>query len=279
MNSVNVINLDPEFDPVDAQQGQIKVNSFNFPSGCEPHVKIGLIQPDGDTLITTRIKTTDDLMRLFLATDAVRRMGCEKIHVYIPYLPFARQDRVMTKGEPFSLKVLANLINSQKYAGVTVFDPHSGISEAVIDNMKVSNNHIFVNQCLHDKRGYYIISPDAGAYKKIYDVCKYIGYKDEIVISNKFRDVTSGVIRSITVSHDDLDGKDCYIVDDICDGGATFTILAEELKRRNAGKINLIVSHGIFSKGIDALVGIDHVYTTNSFKDHQPHHKLTQYHL
>lgn len=70
------------------------------------------------------------------------------------------------------------------------------------------------------------------------------------------------------IANNDLQGKDLYIVDDICDGGGTFTILSKELKKRNCGKVNLIVSHGIFSKGEAPLKeNIDAVYTTDSFKD------------
>lgn len=65
------------------------------------------------------------------------------------------------------------------------------------------------------------------------------------------------------------------IVDDICDGGGTFIGLAEELKRKNAGKIYLAVSHGIFSKGIDKLDFLAHVYATDAYNT-QAHELLTQ---
>ena len=44
--------------------------------------------------------------------------------------------------------------------------------------------------------------------------------------------------------------------------------LAEVLKEKNAGKLSLIISHGIFSNGIEKLSEtFDHVFTTNSFRD------------
>ena len=62
--------------------------------------------------------------------------------------------------------------------------------------------------------------------------------------------------------------EDAYIIDDICDGGRTFIALAEEIRKRNVGKINLIVSHGILSYGEEPLRagGIDHIYTTDSVR-------------
>jgi ribose-phosphate pyrophosphokinase len=60
----------------------------------------------------------------------------------------------------------------------------------------------------------------------------------------------------------------CFIVDDICDGGRTFIELSKELKKRNCGNVYLIISHGIFSKGIDVLrEHFTKVFCTNSISD------------
>ena len=54
-------------------------------------------------------------------------------------------------------------------------------------------------------------------------------------------------------------------MDDICDGGGTFAGTAKMLKEKGAGKVNLIVSHGIFSKG-PSIDFVDEIYSTDSFK-------------
>jgi ribose-phosphate pyrophosphokinase len=64
---------------------------------------------------------------------------------------------------------------------------------------------------------------------------------------------------------DDLHGQTCFIVDDICDGGGTFAGTAKVLREKGAGKVNLIVSHGIFSRG-PVIESIDTIYTTDSYK-------------
>jgi ribose-phosphate pyrophosphokinase len=266
------LNLDRNFQPYG--QG-IEFQEFIFPSDCEVHIKLPTIE-ETKVLITTRIKSSDDVMKLLLAHDALKHCGVKEIKLLLPYLPYARQDRQMIKGEPLSLKVFAELLNSLNLEKVSVYDVHSDVSLALINNIEVISNHAFVSEVLKEDDGYYIVSPDAGAYKKIFKLCQYLRYRDEIIICNKLRDVSNGVIRSVTVSHDDLKGKNCYIIDDVCDGGNTFIQLAYELKRRNAGKVYLIVSHGIFSKGVDALENINHIYTTNAFNDQQPNKKLTQ---
>ncbi len=272
---MTILNLDPNFQPHGVG---IEFKSFVFPSGCEVHIKDinGVYSKSDPVMITTRIKSSDDVMLLLMATDALKRLGLKNIELFIPYLPYARQDRQMVYGEPLSLKVFADLLNSQGYSKVAVYDVHSETSLALINNSVCISNHDFVSHILLGKKDYFIISPDAGAYKKIFKLCQAVRYEGEIVMCNKLRDLSNGVIRSMTVSHADLGGKDCYIIDDICDGGGTFTGLAAELKERNVGKINLIVSHGIFSKGVEALHGIDHVYTTNAFKDVEQTQKVTQ---
>jgi ribose-phosphate pyrophosphokinase len=58
------------------------------------------------------------------------------------------------------------------------------------------------------------------------------------------------------------------IVDDICDGGRTFTELAKTIRQHNSlSKIYLIVSHGIFSAGMTPLNdSFDGIFTTNSIR-------------
>lgn len=259
-------------------------DSFTFPSGVEDHVKlnqnfknkmeeyiIGSFDGYKSVLIDFRFREDgkSSLMSLFLLTDALRNYkNVDKIGLYIPYLPFARQDRVMVNGEPFSLKVFADMINLQNYSSVFMFDPHSDVAPALINNSVVIKNSKFVSDAIKEFgiNDYYMISPDAGSYKKISDVCKYIGYKGDISLCNKKRDVSTGNIIGTYCDISDYGGKDCVIVDDICDGGGTFKLLAQELKKRNCGKLYLIVSHGIFSKGIETLLeDFEMVATTDSF--------------
>lgn len=268
-----IINLDLNYAPLGDGTG---VKKFTFPSGCEQHIKIDAPYID-KVYLTTRIRSADDIMYLLLATDAVRRLGAKWIGVVMPYLPYARQDRVMDHGEPLSLKVFADLINSQKYNEVLVTDPHSDVSTALLDNVKALKQEDFIahlakTQVLGD---IVLVSPDAGALKKIYNVAKAINYGKEIVLCNKVRDVSTGRIIRVDVGGDiDLSGKDCLIVDDIIDGGATFEILSTELRNRGASRVFLAVTHGIFSKGFD-IKGIDHIFTTDSFQTIQ-HEKVTQ---
>lgn len=261
-----ILNLDPNFAPIQNQE-EIKFNSFTF-SGGEPHIKIN---PDFDTTqkvtITHRLNSFNDLGLLCITVDALRRMDVKIIDLFIPYFPAARQDRVMIKGEALSVKVYADIINRLQLDKVFVFDAHSEVTPALVNNCEVIPNHTFIQHVLKVVGdNIKLISPDGGALKKIYKVSEFLGGID-VVECSKSRDVKTGKLSGFKVYEDDLNGMDCLIVDDICDGGGTFVGLAEELKNKNAGKLYLAVSHGIFNKGFEVLNCFDGIFTTNSVKD------------
>ncbi|PZO28057.1 MAG: phosphoribosylpyrophosphate synthetase [Flavobacteriaceae bacterium] len=262
-----ILNLDTHFNPFPGKR-EIQFQSFTF-SGGEPHIKIN---PDFDVsepvTIIHRINSFNDFGLLLLAIDALKRMDVKLINVFIPYFPAARQDRVMISGEPLSVKVYADILNSLKLNKVTVFDAHSEVTPALLDNCEVIPNHAFIAEVL-EKIGKEVklISPDGGALKKINKVSEYLGGV-EVVECSKSRDVKTGKLSGFKVYNDDLKGMDCLIVDDICDGGGTFVGLAEELKKKNAGKLYLAVSHGIFNKGFDVFQkDFEKIFTTNSFRE------------
>ena len=249
---------------------------MNFPSGCEPHIKISDSRVEGNEVtVFCRTRNLQDLFLCFLAKDALERKGATKVHLYIPYLPFARQDRVMVDGEPLSIKVLANIINSQGFSSVSILDPHSDVSPALIDRCKIAYNYLW-HYALSGKKRHLLVSPDAGAYKKVSKIASSIKGHDGIVVCQKTRDVATGQLTGFEVDSPLIRGRECFILDDICDGGGTFVGIAEALISRGAEAVYLVVTHGIFSKGVNALVGIDHIYTTNSFQDVN-HNKVTQY--
>ncbi|WP_347051072.1 ribose-phosphate diphosphokinase [Flavobacterium olei] len=261
-----ILNLDPKFAPFQNQE-EIKFQSFTF-SGGEPHIKIA---PDFDVnrkvMITHRLNSFNDLGLLCVTVDALRRMDVKIIELFIPYFPAARQDRVMIPGEPLSVKVYADIINAMQLNKVFVFDAHSEVTPALLNNSTVIPNYTFIKEVLNRiGQNVKLISPDGGALKKIYKVSEFLGGVD-VVECSKSRDVKTGKLSGFKVYNDDLEGMDCLIVDDICDGGGTFVGLAEELKKKNAGKLYLAVSHGIFNKGFEVLNCFDGIFTTNSFKD------------
>lgn len=260
-----LLHLDPNFKPVAGEE--LAFEHFFF-SGGEPHIKIHNAPTEDKVLITHRIRSFNDLGLLCMAVDALRRSEVQHIELFIPYFPGARQDRVMVPGEPLSVKVYADLINSLDLRRVYVFDPHSDVAPALLQRCAVIRNHDFIRQVLqHIGSPAALVSPDGGALKKIFALSAALQIP-EVVTCGKSRDVSTGQLTHFQVFADDLHGADCLIVDDICDGGSTFIGLAEALRRHNAGRLFLAVSHGIFSRGTEALrAHFDTIFCTNAFRD------------
>lgn len=253
---------------------EIPVKQFKFPGGevsasFDPTYLLhaGPVRVS----ISANLTTSDDVMALLMLTDAVRRQfpNISKFEALIFYVPYARQDRVMKPGESLSIKVFCDLINSQKYDNVVIWDPHSDVTPALLDNCTTVNQHDLANYTLThtfvEPDTTVLVAPDAGAIKKISEVAKTMGVK-EVVRADKMRDPSTGKITGTKVYSDHIGDKDFLIVDDICDGGYTFLELAKVLRPLTNGKIILYVTHGIFSKGLEVFRGvIDEVYAANTF--------------
>ena len=255
---------------------ELPLKTFLFPGG-EVGVKLDtgnlryLYSDCHHQTIVANITSSLDVMTLIMAKDALERFDPTPIHLFMPYVPYGRQDRVCVPGEAFSLKAFASLTNSLGFAKVIVADPHSDVTPAVFDRLRVISQFDIINYYLAfsnraTREGVILISPDAGANKKTSILAKYFNH-EEFIRADKLRNLSTGEIKETIVYADRLDGKDIIICDDICDGGRTFIELAKVLKSKKANKVILYVSHGIFSKGIATLLanGIDEVYTTNSF--------------
>jgi len=263
------------FNLIYPERSDIQFRSVVFPDG-QPHVKIdmaniGTMDRKAPLRILTRLSNPNDLMLVFFIKNTLDYLEFEHIELHISYLLAARMDRVMLEGEPFSLKVVADLINLNNFRKVKIFDPHSEVSTALIHRSYAVTNHSFVKDVLdhyfsaHKRVDYSLVSPDAGALKKIHKLAQYLN-DDRVVECMKERDLKTGALNNFKTTTEDLQGQTCFIIDDICDGGGTFAGTATMLKEKGASKVVLVVSHGIFSKGVN-IPGVDEIYITDSYRN------------
>jgi len=256
------------------ERSDIRFKTMVFPDG-QPHIKIDMDSLQGisrqePVQLITRIDNANDLMLALFIKNTLDYLEFETVELYISYLMAARMDRVMLDGEPFSLKIIAAILNQAQFKKVKIFDPHSEVATALIDRSYAVTNHQFVKDALADyfkkypTDAYCLVSPDAGALKKIHKLAQFL-QTDNVVECMKERDLKTGALTNFKTTTDNLQGQTCFIVDDICDGGGTFAGTAKMLKEKGAVKVNLIVSHGIFSKGTK-IEFVDVVYTTDSFR-------------
>jgi len=157
-----------------------------------------------------------------------------------------------------------------------VLDPHSDVLEACLDNFEKTSNHEIVKRALTDidnkndaQERICLVSPDAGAYKKIFDVAQKFGI-DKVITATKVRDIRTGKILHTEIPVLDQHENIKYvIIDDICDGGRTFLELAKAIHgSRPTAEVYLVVTHGIFSQGfLELSRELKKIYSSNSYSD------------
>lgn len=190
----------------------------------------------------------------------------------IPYLPYSRMDR--TEGVTlFTLKYFCKIINSLGFERVTVYEPHSDVSVALLDRVIVENMSSkiamkVINEI--DSENLYIVYPDAGAEKRY---SKQIPY-EKILTCSKERDFKTGRIKRLDINGEIYGEFDAVIVDDLCSRGGTFMLTANKLKEKGARNIYLVVTHcedTIFHGDILEADFIKKIYTTDSIlsKNHE----------
>lgn len=270
-------------DLVNPEKSQIKYKISQFPDGQQTIDLIDwndLAIYDDAVKISSRLNSFKDLELIICATAAIRNIKPNReIALYVPYFMGARSDRKFVDGGVNYLKqVICPIINSLNFVTVITLDPHSDVLEACLNNYEKLDNHTVVKYALTDidnkkdaQERICLVSPDAGAYKKIFDVAKKFQIQN-IVTANKVRDMRTGkILKTELPNLPGLVGDDLQyvIIDDICDGGRTFNELAKAIREQRAdAKIYLVVTHGIFSAGFAELTRhFEHIYTTNSHRD------------
>ena len=230
-------------------------------NGGERNVRLDtvehIIDGYGDSIVAAYLYDSSSIIDLLFVFDAFQRTGVKVKTLIIPYLPYARQDRVCNDGEAFGLKVFANLVNQLDVKNIFISDPHSDVGPALIDKSSSQKQSCYVKSALNRDvfvKPDVLISPDGGALKKIYDVAKHIGV-NEVVEASKIRNTSNGDITGVGFPENaDIEGKNCWVVDDICDGGNSFNYLADKiLEDNNPGHLGLYVTHGLFANGTKEL--------------------------
>ena len=256
---------------IKAKNEEIAYQSISF-SGGERHVQLLANEAEDvrEVDLQANISSSDDILDLLLLVNALRnQFGSElKVNLELPYLPYARQDRVCAPGQAFSLEVFAQLVRTIRPANIVTWDCHSDVGLRLVDAVNVAPADIILSDVeltkLLQQESTVLVCPDKGAIPRCTNIQRALGL-EQLVYCEKKRDPLTGRIVNTEVMIDDLSGKCAVVTDDICDGGFTFIKIAQQLREKNVAKVFLFVTHGIFSKGIEVFDGlVDEVITTNS---------------
>jgi ribose-phosphate pyrophosphokinase len=201
--------------------------------------------------------------------DSVKRMAPAKIVVVIPYLAYARQDKIFRPGESRFANVVIGILNSFGIDELYVVDVHAPLlvneclCKAVnIDSMKLLADYI-KSQGAED---IIVVSPDKGAVERSKAFAKRFGENVPVEYFDKERDVKTGKIQMSGKLN--LKGKDVVIADDIISTGGTMASAIQIAKQNGAKKVYAVATHAlllqqakfrILNAGADEIIGTDSI--------------------
>ncbi|HTW27491.1 MAG TPA: ribose-phosphate diphosphokinase, partial [Acetobacteraceae bacterium] len=155
---------------------------------------------------------------------------------------------------PISAKLVANLITEAGANRVLTLDLHAGqiqgFFDIPVDNLYAAPLFTRDIQERYAGRDIMIVSPDVGGVVRARALAKRLNVDLAIIDKRRERAGVSEVMNVIG----DVRGRDCILVDDICDSGGTLCNAAEALINNGATSASVYVTHGVLSGGAVARI-------------------------
>ncbi|MEK7529184.1 MAG: ribose-phosphate pyrophosphokinase [Patescibacteria group bacterium] len=190
----------------------------------------------------------EDLMELFIMLDSFKRSFAHRVHVVMPYYPYARQDRVAEAREPISAKLIADLISTSGADHLITILLHSdqeqGFFDFPVDNLR--SRKLFVDFFKKKKlKNIVVVAPDVGSAKEAKRFAGDIGA--ELAILNKER---SGHNKSeVTHLVGNVKGRTCIVYDDLVDTAGSVCNAREAVRKAGARPdVYLAATHAVLSR-------------------------------
>lgn len=249
----------------------IKVNDKiiekkNFPDGTQLLMGVDIQSPQSNYRILWKYEDDSECMLLWNIVHHIRTIDpyATNITLHLPYVPNARMDRVKSDKEVFTLKYFAEFINSLNFKYVYVLDPHSDVTPALINNVRVESPLDYIKKTYNEitdttylnyaRDPIYVYFPDAGAQKRYIKIFEDVWFDDDkkpiiFIHGEKIRDWETGEIKGIQIL--DRDGErveglnfcTVLMIDDIISYGGTLAYSADKLKELGAGDIYAYATH------------------------------------
>lgn len=212
--------------------------------------------------------TNDNLMELMAMVDALKRSSADRITAVMPYFGYSRQDRRPRSARvPISAKVVANMIVGVGVDRVLTIDLHAdqiqGFFDIPVDNIYATP--ILLNDLLSlELPNPMVVSPDIGGVLRARAMAKRVPEATLSIIDKRRPKANESEVMNII--GEDINGKNCVLIDDMVDTAGTLGKAANALKERGAKSVRAYCTHAVLSgnalqnieqSGLDELVVTD----------------------
>ena len=208
----------------------------------------------------------ENMMELLLLMDAAKRASAARVTSVIPYFGYARQDRKDQPRVAISAKLMANMVSMAGADRVLAMDFHQhqlqGFFDLPVDHLYAAPVFIGYYQ-EHALPNLTVVAPDTGGAERARAYAKRLDA--ELALCDKRRE-TANVAEVMNVVGD-VRGRNCLIVDDMCDTGGSLTKVARALKEAGAERIHACFTHPVFSgRAVELLAesDIEKIIVTNT---------------
>jgi ribose-phosphate pyrophosphokinase len=247
----------------------VPVFSKVFPDG-EFYVRLeGSVEGETVAVVQTTGPPQDQrLIQLALIVDAVRRNNARRVIAVVPYLAYARQDKVFLKGEAVSIEAIARMLDAAGVDSLITVNIHE---KNVLTKFPFPAKNLSAAPLLagyFKQRGFrdaFAIAPDKGAIEMVQEAAAVLGC--EYGYLEKQRDRYTGLV-SIKKKELDVKGKKAIIFDDIISTGGTIVVAANLLYELGAIEVYAACVHPLLigeaekrlrEAGVKEIVGTDSI--------------------
>lgn len=228
----------------------------------------------GDVFIVqpTCPPTDAHLMELLIMLDAFTRSSAERVTAVIPYYGYARSDKKDRPRVPIAAKLVANLIAKAGAQRILTIDLHAAQIQGFFD---IPVDHLYSAPVMighyqaHPLPKLTVVAPDTGGAERARAYAKRLksesGEPATLALCDKRRERAN--VAEVMNVVGEVRGRDCLIVDDMCDTGGSLTKVAKALKDAGAGRIHACFTHPVLSgRAVEQLAqsDIEQIVTTNT---------------
>jgi ribose-phosphate pyrophosphokinase len=248
---------------------KVPVAHKTFPDG-EAYVRLeSSVQDERVAIVQTTSAPQDSkLLQLAFLADAARRNGARKVTAVVPYLAYARQDKMFLQGENISVETVGNMLAAVGVNELLTVNVHQENALLKFPFPARSLSAIPLIAEYFVKKGVrkaFALSPDKGALHIAQQAQKVLG--GECGHLDKQRDRYTGQT-SQTGKGLNVKGQTVIIFDDIISTGGTIVGAARILRELGAAHVFTACVHPlligdaekrILDAGVEEIVGTDSV--------------------
>ncbi|HRJ87067.1 MAG: ribose-phosphate pyrophosphokinase [Blastocatellia bacterium] len=190
--------------------------------------------------------TDQNLLELLIMMDTFVRASAERVTAVIPYFGYARSDKKDRPRVPIAAKLVSNLIAKAGAQRVLTIDLHAAQIQGFFD---LPVDHLYAAPIVVDYftenpiDNLIVVAPDTGGAERARAYAKRLDAGLALCDKRRERANEADVMNVVG----DVNGKNCLIVDDMCDTGGTICKVAKALHDAGANDVYACFTHAVLS--------------------------------